>query len=103
MGARASVILTQKGSPKSPVLCQHWGGTAFHEDVRKWILSLYAEDHSKDGMNPWNRLEPGRVFVRLVQKFGTDGYVERERKNVDDSDYGCLYVELGKDEPTFSI
>jgi hypothetical protein len=100
MGARASVILT-KDKEESPVLCQHWGGSEFHEEVREWITGLYAEDHSQDGMKPENRLEPERVFVKLVTKFGEGGYVAKDRSGVDDSDYGCLYVELGETKPTF--
>lgn len=103
MGARASVILTQKGSTNSPVICQHWGGNEFHEEVREWVSGVYAEDHSKDNLKPENRIEPSRLFVRLVQKFGDGSYIECERADVDDSDYGCLYVELGPDKPTFTI
>lgn len=102
MGARASVIITD-GRQESPVLCQHWGGPEFHDEVKEWIKEIYAEDHSEDNINPANRLEPERVFVRLVQKFGENGYVCKDRSEVDDSDFGCLYVKLGEKKPTFSL
>jgi len=102
MGARASVILKQ-GEEESPVLCQHWGGNEFHENVREWITGIYAEDHSEDNLNPGNRLEPERLFVRLIKTFGDGGYVQKDRSHVDDSDYGCLYVHIDKDKPRFSL
>jgi hypothetical protein len=109
MGDRASVIL--KGGNTSffpevdqisPVLCQHWGGSEFHESVRKFILEQYSLDHSKDGGSPENRLEPERLFVRLVCALGEGGYICREREEVDDSDNGCLYVTLDQ-TPKFEI
>jgi hypothetical protein len=103
MGARASVILTKENHADSPCLCQHWGGNEFHENVREFILKLYEADHSKDNMQPENRLEPSRVFIKLVKEFGEGGYVECSRDMVDDSDYGCLYVELEDKKPNFSI
>jgi hypothetical protein len=38
-----------------------------------------------------------------VQKFGEGSYIECDRSSVDDSDNGCLYVELGDNRPTFSL
>lgn len=112
MGARASVILTQ-GGEQSPVLCQHWGGNEFHEEVREFITEAYKvyEDPKKFSVwegkktvhEPNDRLEPSRMFVKLVQKLGEGGYIAKERIEVDDSDYGCLYVELGEDKPVFSL
>lgn len=111
MGARASVILTQDGK-ESPCLCLHWGSNAYHEEVREFVTKLYEvlKDPTKfsvwEGKKtvhaPEDRLEPSRVFVKLVQKFGEGGYVAKDRNEVDDSDYGCLYVELGDKKPTFS-
>lgn len=103
MGARASVILTREGET-SPVLCQHWGGSEFHEDVREWAKEQFAlsQDENKRRITDrWG--EPERIFVRLIQKFGEDGYVGKTRDEVDDSDHGCLSIELGNDGPIFTL
>jgi hypothetical protein len=103
MGARASVVI-KNDTQESPVLCQHWGGEGLHEEVREWIAKVYSEDHSEDGMKPANRIEPDRLFVRLVQKFGEGGYIVKDRSECDDSDYGCLFVDVSsKDKPKFSV
>lgn len=100
MGARASVMLTQKGET-SPVLCQHWGGNEFHEKVRKWAVEQFEV---KEGLNNiTDRWNVQRIFVRLIQKFGEDGYVGKTQNEVDDSDYGCLRIELGDNGPEFSM
>ena len=97
MGATASVQLTCNDA-FSPILCQHWGGKKFHEEVKKWITEHYKTE-SKDITDRW---EMCRIFVRLVQKFGDNGYVERERYLVDDSDYGCLKIDV-TGEPKFTL
>ena len=102
MGDRASVILTQKGQSNSPCLCQHWGGEGFHDRVKEFIQNLYGKfKHHQDEAR--DRLEPERVFIKLVIRLGEGGYVACERKDVDDSDCGCLHVDLGLDKPTFKL
>lgn len=102
MGARASVVLTRNGE-ESPVLCQHWGGNEFHEEVRKWAVEQFNLKEGKNGTitDRWD--EPGRIFVRLIQKFGEGGYVGKTTAEVDDSDYGCLRIELTDQGPKFSM
>jgi hypothetical protein len=100
MGARASVMLKDGGS-LSPVLCQHYGGEEFHEEVKEWIREHY-EKSGKAGTSITDRWEMCRIFVRLVQRFGDEGYVETDRSKVDDSQYGCLVIDV-TDAPTFSV
>jgi hypothetical protein len=95
---------------ESPVLCQHWGGEAFHAKVRAWAKKQFKnrEGTRGDGTGPCPNItdrwsEPGRIFVRLVQAFGELGYVGRTRDEVDDSDYGCLQVTLSDNGPTFKV
>jgi hypothetical protein len=112
MGDRASVILTKDGE-ESPVLCQHWGGSEFHEEVREFVTKCYEvlKDPKKFSVwqgvamvnEPNDRLEPSRLFVKIVREFGEGGYIAKTRDEVDDSDNGCLYVELGEDKPTFTL
>lgn len=103
MGARASVMLTRKGE-ESPVLCQHWGGNEFHEEVRKWAQEQFLIKEGKDGGTITDRWgEVGRIFIRLIQRFGDGGYVGKTQDEVDDSDYGCLRIELGDSGPEFSL
>lgn len=103
MGARASVILKKSGEANSPVLCQHWGGSKFHESIREWVATLYAESNKERTTGKVaDRLEPNRVFIKMVRLFGEGGYVECDPIRVDDSDYGCLCVHLGEDSPTFN-
>jgi len=95
-------MLTRKGE-ESPVLCQHWGGNEFHEEVRKWAAEQFLiKETPGDGITDrW--YEVGRIFVRLVQRFGDGGYVGKTQNEVDDSDYGCLRIELGDNGPEFSM
>jgi hypothetical protein len=97
--------MLKDGEDYSPVLCQHWGGNEFHEEVREWIAEHYKKSHGSVLGNDveviTDRWEMNRIFVRLVQRFGDEGYVERERDSVDDSDYGCLVIDVSG-KPKFS-
>lgn len=114
MGARASIMLV-RGKKKSPVLCQHWGGNEFHEDVREFVDKIYeyrvgksmtdeeaARVFNTKVLGLMTRLaEIDRIFTLIVMNFGDGGYVGRDRNDVDDSDYGCLIIDLSGDKPVY--
>lgn len=95
--------MLKDGDHESPVLCQHWGGSYFHDEVKEWIQEHYAKSgggfSTEDITDRW---EMSRIFVRLVQKFGNEGYVEASRDHVDDHDYGTLVIDVSG-APKFEV
>jgi len=123
MGARASIRVL-RGDQYSPTLCQHWGGSEFHEEVRDFVKAIYTfrkgtpkihklSDDVKEALQKQfgtkdlelmtRTSEIERIFTLIVMKFGDCGYIGREGDMVDDSDYGCMEIELGEDKPTFNL
>ena len=124
MGARASIKVTC-GNEESPVLCQHWGGSEFHEVVRDFVKGIYEDrpklsdykldpkikkvlaDKYKCGEGDLELMtrtdEVGRIFTLIVMNYGSGGYIGKTESEVDDSDYGCLTIELGEGKPIFHL
>ena len=111
MGDRASVKFKSKFE-ESPVFCSHWGGTDFHEAVKDFTEEILAEARGKGGVEPLFRLEPSIMMVEFIRthfKEFEEGdrvtscyYLGKDRSEVDDSDNGCLVVnlDLAETKPT---
>lgn len=106
MGARASVSFLHDGEKESITCFSHWGGEEFHREAKEYVEELKQdiEDGKINPVYPLGRLEPETVaidFIRHITKdmerVESDLYLGRDESEGDNSDYGHLAIDLGKD------
>jgi len=109
MGDRASVKF-KNDNEESVILCAHWGGTDFHDLAKDYTEELISDIKKRErpDFEPLFRMEPSIVMVDFIRwlmrqdycvskgRVESSLYLGKERNEVDDSDNGCLVVNLHK-------
>lgn len=102
MGARISIKFTNKND-KSVVLCHHWGGEEFLDEVQKFLnqyTNQIKNNLQKNYSSPSSRMEPQMVMCQFIawlsetKQLSESVYLGKDTSEVDDSDYGHHEIEL---------
>ena len=100
MGARISIQFSNKND-KSPILCNHWGGEEFLDEVIDYLNELKDEAKEKGSLEPLYRLEPSIVMVDFIRhltkndkRTSSSLYLVSHECECDNSDYGHHEFEL---------
>lgn len=81
---------------ESIVLCHHWGGANFPEEVVEYLKEFKMLHTGKDRVStPFSRMEPAYLILQIAAHFcNASLYSGRSTEEVDNGDYGHYRISV---------